>query len=231
MNNESNSAAISSRGSGVFVWDLTVRLFHWTLVALVIALFVTAEILDGAIELHATLGRAALALVLFRVLWGVVGSSYARFSQFVRGPGTVLTYARSLLAQQSEFIAGHNPLGGWMVMVLLVAILLQAVLGMFANDDILFEGPLTYLVSKEISDLITGLHKDMFTVLLVLVALHVAAVLWHKLFKGEDLLTAMFTGYKHLPPGAQAENAGGGGIMLALTLLAICMVVVYWLTG
>ncbi len=227
----SNSNASLPEAGRVFVWDIPVRLFHWTLLALMVALFVTAEILDGAIELHATLGRAVLALVLFRLLWGVAGSSYARFSQFVRGPETVMAYVRTLLARQAGFIAGHNPLGGWMVMTLLVTVMLQAVLGLFANDDILFEGPFAYLVSKDTSDLISGLHQDMFTVLLVLVGLHVAAVIWHKLFKGENLLPAMFSGYKELPTGAEAENAHGGGLLLAITLLAICVLAVYWLTA
>jgi cytochrome b len=104
-------------------------------------------------------------------------------------------------------------------------------LGLFANDDLLFDGPLAYMVSKGVSDLITGLHQDLFTALLVLIGLHVAAVIWHKLFMGEDLVTAMFTGYKELPPGAQAEDARGGGALRALILLAISVAVVYGLVG
>lgn len=223
----SNSNSSLQKAGRVFVWDVPVRLFHWTLLALMIALFITAEILDDAIELHAILGRAALVLVLFRLLWGITGSSYARFSQFMRGPVTVMEYVRSMLARKSEFIAGHNPLGGWMVIVLLAAILVQASLGLFANDDVLFDGPLAYLVTKDTSDFITGLHQDMFYALLVLVGLHVAAVIWHKLFKCENLLPAMFTGYKELPSGVQAENARGGSVLLAVVLLVISAVVVY----
>ncbi len=214
----------------VFVWDISVRIFHWTLVTLIIALFVTAEVLDGAIDLHATLGRAALVLILFRLLWGFVGSSYALFSQFVCGPGTVIAYVRSLLAKQYEFSAGHNPLGGWMVIALMVVVAAQATLGLFANDDVMFDGPLAYLVAKETSDLLTGLHEDLFNILMVLVGLHVAAVIWHKLFKGENLIPAMFIGYKELPAGVDAENARGGGILLALVLLAVSAAVVYWVS-
>lgn len=231
MTNRSNTTAIPGNSSRVYVWDIAVRLFHWTLLALMIALVITGKYLDGAIELHATLGLITLALVLFRLMWGVVGSSYARFSQFVRGPGVVISYVRSLLARQFEFVAGHNPLGGWMVMLLLATILLQSLLGLFANDDIIFDGPLAYLVTKDTSDLLTGLHVDLFYVLLVLVALHVAAVIWYKLFKGENLLPAMFTGYKELPPRVQAENAAGGGILLPLILLTISAAVVYWLAA
>ncbi len=213
-----------------FVWDIFVRLFHWTLVALMIALFVTAEILDGAMELHATLGRAVLALVLFRLSWGFVGSSYARFSQFVRGPGAVMAYVRSLMARKHAFIAGHNPLGGWMVLTLLIVVMAQAMLGLFANDGVMFDGPLAYLISKETSDLLTSLHGDLFDILMVLAGLHVAAVIGHKLLKGENLIPAMFSGYKELPPDEYVENAHGGGVLLALVSFAVCVGVVYWVS-
>ncbi len=230
MPNQVEDSTLSNDSSRVFVWDIAVRLFHWTLVLLMLALVITAEILDGAIQQHSLIGQAVIVLVLFRLLWGVVGSSYARFSQFVRGPRVVLTYTQSLLSNKDEFIVGHNPLGGWMVLALLAGVLLQAILGLFANDDILFDGPLAYLVSKETSDFITGLHSDLFNILLVLVCLHVFAVIWHMLFKGENLLSAMFSGYKKLPPGVDSENAHGGNIWLALVLLAISAAVVCWFT-
>lgn len=227
---DQKNSKVSNSGPRVFVWDIYVRLFHWTLVSLIVALFLTAEVFDGGIELHATLGRAVLVLVIFRIVWGVVGSSYARFSQFLRSPFDVLTYARSLFTNKHEFSVGHNPLGGWMVVVLLVVVLSQAILGLFSNDDILFDGPLSYLISKESSDLITGLHSDLFNILLVLVALHVSAVIWHKLFKGENLLSAMFSGYKELPSSINAQNATGGGPILAIVLLLVSASMVYWLT-
>jgi cytochrome b len=231
MPHQVKNSSVQHKRSKVFVWDIPVRLFHWTTVILMVALYITAKVLDGAIELHATIGRFVIILVLFRILWGIVGSSYARFSQFVRGPGAVMDYARSLLSSKSEFFIGHNPLGGWMVLVLLVVSLVQALLGLFANDDILFEAPLAYLVSKETSDYITGLHANLFNCFLVLVGLHIAAVIWHKLFKGEDLLWAMFTGYKDLPKGVEARNASGGGFILAFVLLIISVIFVYWFTN
>ncbi len=183
----------------VRVWDIPVRLFHWSVVALVATLFVTAELLDDAIELHAKAGYAVLALVLFRILWGFFGSRTARFIDFVRGPGTVLSYARTLPAREPHFIAGHNPLGGWMVVALLLGLLVQATLGLFSNDDILFDGPLSHLVTKETSDLLTGWHHELFDGLLILVVLHVAAVAFHKIYKGENLTLSMLTGNKPQP--------------------------------
>ncbi len=229
MKNEPDAISASNEASRVYVWDIPVRLFHWSLLALMIALVITGEILDGVIELHARLGLAVLALVLFRLMWGVTGSTYARFTQFVRGPSAVMAYARSLFTRQAGFTPGHNPLGGWMVVLLLVAILAQTLLGLFANDDILFEGPLAHLVSKDTSDFVTGLHEDVFHLLLILVGLHVAAVIGHRLFRGENLVPAMFTGRKELPAGTQAEDAGGGGIVRALVLLAVSTGAVCWL--
>jgi cytochrome b len=229
MKNDTDANPASNEASRVFVWDIFIRLFHWTLLALMIALFITGEILDDAIELHAKLGLAVLALILFRLMWGFLGSNYARFGQFVRGPAAVIGYARALFTGQAGFWVGHNPLGGWMVVVLLLTILAQSLLGLFANDDILFEGPLAHLVSKETSDLITGLHEDVFHALLVFIGLHVSAVFGYKIFKGDNLVPPMLTGHKQLPPGTKAEDAQGGSIIRALTLLMISAALVYWL--
>ncbi|MGM0595111.1 MAG: cytochrome b/b6 domain-containing protein [Pseudomonadota bacterium] len=221
------SPRADSTSRRLFVWELPVRLFHWTLVALVIALFVSIEVLDN-MDRHAQLGYALLALVLFRLIWGVVGGTYARFRDFVHGPGKVLRYAKTFPDKAPEPIPGHNPLGGWMVVVLLLALLGQAVLGLFSNDDILFDGPLRGLVSKEASDTMTALHEQLFHVLLVLIGLHIAAVIYHKLRKGENLVSAMFTGYKRLPANTQAEPSRGGKSWLAAIILAACAGMVYW---
>jgi cytochrome b len=230
MPNQADNSTDRPPITRVIVWDMPVRLFHWSLVAMMFALVITGKILDGAMEQHALIGKAVIVLVLFRIMWGIVGSSYARFSQFVRSPKIVLAYARSLFSNKYEFNIGHNPLGGWMVLVLLVAVLSQAILGLFSNDDILFDGPLAYLISKDTSDLITGLHSDLFYLLLVLVALHVSAVVWHKLIKGENLLLPMFTGYKEMPSSTEAQNASGGGVLLAIILFIVSAGIVYWLT-
>ncbi len=225
MDNQPNNTSRSR----VLIWDIPVRLFHWTQLALFVSLFITAEVLDDKIELHAKLGLVLLGLVLFRLMWGFVGSHYARFTNFLKGPRTVLSYLPSLFEKESRFEAGHNPLGGWMVLTLLLLVLTQSVLGLFANDDVMFDGPLAYLVSKETSDLLTGLHEDIFHILLIMAGLHVAAVVWHKLFKGDNLLPAMFTGYKALPSDKPVEEVHGSSLLRAFVLLGICAGVVYWL--
>lgn len=215
----------------VFVWDLPVRLFHWALVALLVTLYVTAEVMDGAIETHALAGYGVLTLVLFRLVWGFIGGTYARFRDFLHGPGSALRYGRALLGTAPSFTAGHNPLGGWMVVALLVALLGQASLGLFSNDDILFDGPLRRLVSKETSDFLTGLHEQLFFVILALVGLHVAAVIFHKVRKGENLTPAMFTGFKEVPPGMEAEDGRPGSNLLAAVVLTACAGLVYLLVN
>lgn len=214
----------------VFVWELPVRLFHWTLVGLFIALYVSIEVMDN-IDRHAQLGYAMLALVLFRLVWGFVGGTYARFGDFLHAPGTVLRYARTVTEAKPETIPGHNPLGGWMVLALLLGLLTQVLFGMFGNDDILFDGPLRHLVSKELSDTLTALHEELFHILLVLVGLHIAAVVYHKLRKSENLVRAMVTGYKELPAEADAQPSRGGKSWLAAIILAVCAGLVYWLVS
>jgi cytochrome b len=122
-------------------------LFHWTLVALMIAQWLTAQN-SGAMDYHVWGGYAVLALVLFRLIWGVMGSETARFGAFVRGPGAALAYVKALLRGETPLYLGHNPMGGWSIVAMLILLLVQAGTGLFANDDILIEGPLYSWVSK-----------------------------------------------------------------------------------
>ena len=204
------------------VWDLPVRLFHWVLVGLIATSWITAQIGGNAMQVHQWSGMSILTLVLFRVLWGFLGSTRARFSDFVRGPRAALAYARGLLRGGAVFYPGHNPLGGWMVLALLASLLLQAGTGLFANDDIMLEGPLAKHISKEASDWLTGIHHLNFAVLLVLSALHVAAALFYLLVKRDNLVLPMITGRKLLPEGRGFEPPRGGPLWLAALLLALC---------
>mgnify|MGYP005812610067 CR=1 FL=1 len=199
------------------VWDWPVRIFHWTLVALLAASWATAEAGVEFMPWHMRCGYAVLTLLLFRLLWGLVGSRSARFSDFLRGPRAVLGYARAWFSREPHHYLGHNPLGGWMVIVLLVLVAVQAGSGLFANDDIFNEGPLARLVSGATSGLLTAVHKANFNLLLVAVGLHVVAVLLY-LWRGENLLRAMFTGRKL--PGAYRDRAG---VMAPLWRAALCL--------
>ena len=171
------------------IWDLPVRLFHWTIVLLVPALWATQE--WGMMDVHILLGEIMLGLVLFRLLWGVLGSSTARFASFVKGPGAVLRH----LAGRGEKSFGHNPLGGWSVVAMLVVLAMQVALGLFAIDeDALYEGPLSHLVSYETARTLAHRHETMFWILVALIALHVLAILYYLIVKRDDLVTPMVTG-------------------------------------
>ena len=212
----------------VKVWDAPVRLFHWLLVLLFAFMFFTGKSGSDWMEWHMRAGYAILALVLFRILWGFAGSTHARFSSFLSGPTACIECLKHLMARKPSPYPGHNPLGGWMVLVLLVALLVQTGTGLFANDDLLSEGPLVALISKATSDQLTVIHVWNFNLLLALAGVHLIAVLYHAGFMKENLIGAMFTGVKRLP----ADAAGGvvarfASPWLALVLLAVAAFAVY----
>jgi cytochrome b len=179
------------------VWDLPVRLFHGAIVLLVPALWATHH--WEQMDLHILLGEVMLGLILWRLLWGVLGSSTARFASFVKGPGAVLRYLRG-----GERAFGHNPLGGWSVLIMLLALAVQTGLGLFASDeDGIFFGPLAS-TNLETAHTIAERHETFFWVLVALIALHVAAILWYRFVRRDDLVTPMITGRGPAIAGAPA---------------------------
>ncbi len=208
----------------VKVWDAPVRVFHWLLVLLLVFQYVTFK--TSYMTWHMYGGYTILTLILFRIVWGFVGSTHARFGDFLYGPGAMFGYIKSLPKRQAAKFAGHNPLGGWSVLLMLLAILVQAVTGLFATDDVMTEGPLTQWIAKEISDKITTIHRFNFYVILVLVSAHVGAVLFYLLYKSENLVKAMFTGHKMLPHAHSGTRIAGTG--LALVILAVAAAAVYF---
>ncbi|MEW6678396.1 MAG: cytochrome b/b6 domain-containing protein [Pseudomonadota bacterium] len=186
----------------VYVWDLPTRLFHWLLVALVIAAYLTQEF--DAMEWHQRVGLSLLGLLVFRLAWGVIGSRHARFASFLQGPATVRAYLRG------EWQGlGHSPLGGWSVLLLLALPLMLVGTGLFANDDVAFKGLLADWVDKAVSDRLTGLHHLAFNLLLGLVALHVAAIVYYRLVRRQDLLRPMVTGWKQAKADADTHRPEG----------------------
>ncbi len=211
----------------IAVWDLPTRLFHWLLVVLVAVSFTTAKIGGNAMQYHEWSGFAILNLLVFRIIWGFVGSRASRFSDFVKGPAAVWRYATALVKGSSARFIGHNPLGGWSVLALLLALLIQAATGLFANDDIVTEGPLYRWVSKPVSDWLTDIHQLNRYLILVLAAVHVLAVLFYLVAKHENLIKPMITGFKQwrgrdrLPPNAP--------LWLAAVIAAVSGCLVYLL--
>ncbi len=182
------------------VWDLPIRLFHWTIVILVLASYVTAR--TGHIEWHFRSGYAILALVLFRIGWGIAGSDTARFSGFVRGPRAALRHLREVLHPAPErlsHVAGHNPAGAYMVVALLGLLLFQAVTGLFANDGLMVEGPLAIYAGGALSDRLTKWHGLGFDVIVIAVGIHVLAILAYAVLVRTNLVRPMITGWSRLP--------------------------------
>jgi cytochrome b len=215
-----------SEPRAVKVWDLPVRLFHWVLVALFAFMFFSGKMKGNWMEWHMYSGYMILALVMFRILWGFAGSTYARFSSFLAGPSASIAFVRKLLSRSPAHVPGHNPLGGWMVLVLLLALLAQAGTGLFSNDDISIEGPLYKFVSKDLSDRLTSFHYYNFYVLLALAAVHIAAVAFHVFVKKENLVSAMFTGVKKLDASTEVPAVRFVSSWRALGLFVLALVAV-----
>ncbi|MBB1076011.1 cytochrome b/b6 domain-containing protein [Rhodoferax sp. 4810] len=188
----------------VRVWDVPTRWFHWLLTAAVIALVVTAKLGGSAMEWHFWLGYAVLALLIFRLVWGVLGGHWSRFSTFLYRPQEVVQYLRGKTSPEHR--VGHNPVGALSVYALLSILLLQSVSGLFSDDEISTTGPLSHLASGEWVSYATWYHKDIGQyILMALVALHVAAIMLYWFKKKENLLTPMLTGDKLLDFPAQSS--------------------------
>ena len=209
----------------VRVWDLPTRVFHWSLVMLVVGSFTSGKIGGNAMLWHGIFGVAILGLLSFRLVWGLVGSTYARFFHFVRGPGAIRDYLRG------EWRGlGHNPLGALSVLAMLAVLPFQAASGLFSNDDIAFNGPLYALVSKDLSDWFTGLHRKSELVILVLVASHLGAVMYYLHRKKQNLIRPMITGVVH-NPDPDARPASGGGVLAFVLAVGVALTVVWIASG
>jgi cytochrome b len=180
------------------VWDLPTRLFHWLTVILVFAAWLTERL--NWMDWHAFTGEALLALLLFRLAWGVVGSDTARFARFVAGPRAAILQLARLFRREPDEQIGHNPAGGWMVLLLLALLLGETLTGIVVNNDVADEGRLSELMPAWLANGITDLHALLWEALLAAIALHLAAIAVYAGIKGHRLLRPMLTGRKPLPP-------------------------------
>ena len=229
-NPDSQSPAANSAKKmySILVWDIPTRLFHWILVGLVVLSFVTGKIGGTAMRYHEWSGFAILVLVGFRLVWGFVGGRQSRFSAFVKGPAAVIGYASSLPKKKSKPHIGHNPLGGWSILAMLMSLVVQVGSGLFANDDILTEGPLYAWVSKQTSDWLTGVHDLNQKILLVLVLIHIAAVLFYFVARRENLIKPMITGYKTWEKNIDPSPGNPAlAILVAALVAAAAYVIIY----
>jgi cytochrome b len=207
------------------IWDLPLRLFHWLLVVAVIGSFVSVKLGGNAMMWHGRFGYIVLTLIFFRLIWGFVGTHHARFAQFIKSPQAIFAY----LKNPTE-TPGHSPLGAISVIVLLGLFLSQALAGLFASDDIAFDGPLVKYVASAWVELLTSFHRLNEWVLMALVGVHVGAILYYKYAKKINLISAMITGDKEWVDTAPLVQDDSKVRLKAMALLmAIALIMYYFL--
>lgn len=207
------------------LWDLPTRLFHWSLVVAVSVAVITGELGGEWMGVHGKAGLTIVGLVTFRVAWGFIGSTHARFLSFLPTPGKILAYLKGRWQG-----VGHNPLGALSVFALLGLLAVQAGTGLFTNDDIAFTGPLNVLVDETLAGRLTGWHRQLANVLLGLLALHIVAIFFYVRFKKDKLIKPMVTGWKEVPHGHSRSATKGGPVALVLAL-AVAGGAVYFASG
>jgi cytochrome b len=212
----------------VRVWDLPTRLFHWSLVLCVVGLVVTGNVGGNAIEWHARLGCAALGLLLFRLVWGFIGGRWSQFRSFLYAPGSVKAYLGG--RAHPDHLVGHNPLGAGSVFAMLLVLLAQAVTGLFADDEAGFTGPLNRFVSTDRGLGLTSYHHGVGQWLVyLLVALHLAAIVFYVRRKRQTLVRPMITGDKEVPHEAPSARDDATSRTVAVAVALACAGLVTWI--
>lgn len=203
----------------VRIWDLPTRLFHWLLALCVIGLVVSAKL--GLMDWHFRLGYAMLTLLLFRLLWGLLGGRWSRFASFLYAPGSLWRYLRG--QGNPAHAIGHSPTGALSVFALLIVLLVQVASGLISDDEIASAGPLTHLVPGAWVSLASWYHRAVGQWLLIaLVVLHMAAILWYLWGRGQNLIRPMLDGDKLLAQPAEASRDDARSRLLAAVLLLAC---------
>ena len=217
------------------VWDLPIRLFHWLLVLCISGSIISVNLGGNAIQWHAYFGYGILTLLIFRIVWGFIGSTHARFSSFLPTKDSLLQY----LQGKSPKVLGHNPLGALSVFALLFVLCIQVFTGLFVDDEIAFQGPLAKYVPSWVSSFLSEIHEGNQVVIFTLIAIHISAIWFYKKFKGENLIRPMISGDKEIDPSEEANylpadlgRASKDGVLqrgFALLLLGLIAVVVGYL--
>lgn len=212
----------------VRVWDLPTRLFHWALAVCFVGLVITSQVGGEAMVWHFRLGYSVLSLLLFRLVWGVVGGRWSRFASFIYAPTTLIRYLKG--EHRAEHAVGHNPLGALSVWALLGFVLLQVAAGLFSDDEIATAGPLSKMASGEWVGRATEYHTEVGIVILIaLVVLHIAAVLFYRFKKNEDLISPMLHGDKQLPDAIEPSRDDAVSRAMAAVVFLLCAGAVTWL--
>lgn len=217
------------------VWDLPVRVFHWLLVLCISGSLISVNLGGNAIEWHAYFGYTVLTLLIFRIIWGFIGSTHARFASFLPSREKIFSY----LQGKAPRVLGHNPLGALSVFALMIVLSVQVFTGLFVDDEITFQGPLAKYVSNSLVSILSEIHESNSVLIYTFIAIHIAAIIYYQKFKGEDLIKPMISGDKEIDPSEEASylpsdlgRASKDGALqrgLALVLLSLIAVVVGYL--
>ncbi|MBR7887614.1 cytochrome b/b6 domain-containing protein [Marinomonas sp. A79] len=216
------------KSKSTLVWDWPVRVSHWLMALLFTGLIVSGKSDGQYIEYHFYMGYGLSAVVIARVLYGFYGSYYARFQQFIKGPKAVADYLVSVLKDKPRAHLGHNPLGGWMVLVLLGALTIQWTTGLFSSDDIFWFGPFNGMVSEDLVGELVSIHRQLPDILIGLVALHIAAVFYHEVRLKERLAHAMVNGKKPYQKAAVLVATPRWGVIFSL-FIGLVWLAALWL--
>lgn len=206
------------------VWDLPLRLFHWLLAVTLVGSWATQELGTAWMDWHVRLGYTALALVLFRLLWGFVGSRHARFASFLTDPATALSYARAFVAGRPPATPGHSALAGWAIVAMLLSVGLQAVSGLFQTDDFLIQGPWYHAAPEWLRDLMHEIHEVNINFLYALVSIHLTVIATYRWRLGSDIVRGMVIGRRDVPA---SDGIGSNRLLTALVAAAIAAGIVW----
>jgi cytochrome b len=221
---------VSARQAGRLVWDWPLRLWHWLFAIAVAGAWISGE--WGGYDWrqwHLWFGQAAVGLLIFRLIWGFVGTRHARFARFVPGPKRLMAYLRTLPRRDAPGSAGHNPLGAVAVVAILAVVATQAGSGLFISDDILYEGPWFVAVSSDTADFASTVHHRLAWPVGVLIGLHLVAIVFYRLYKRQRLTRAMITGRKSADSVPESESIARSRTVLALILIALVAAFTWWL--
>ena len=213
----------------VLIWDLPLRLFHWLFACTVIASWYTSDQDNDLIDVHMKLGYFALGLLVFRILWGFVGTKHSRFSSFFPTPNRLRLYIKGLRSKQVKSTTGHNPLGSLMVFLMISLISLQAISGLFINDDVFSSGPYYDSVSKEIEQFMFFLHHNVFDFMIAAIVIHLLAIAYYVRVKKQLLIIPMITGKKPENLVDVTDKIKHSKIFLAVLLVIAIAAFIYWL--
>ena len=225
---ERSGAAPADAGRSVRAWDLPTRLFHWSLVALIVSAYFTRTYSnDPTLYWHRINGYSILTLLLFRITWGLMGSSTSLFAKFFPRPLATLHYGLEVLRGRAPHYLGHNPIGSILIFLMLGAVLLQASTGLFTTDDVLAEGPLNKFASSALSGRASSYHSRGYWIIGGLVVIHIVANLAYQFIKRDKLINAMVTGRKPGIAYADERECVVAPKLHALACLAVAAMIVF----